>query len=53
VRQTVGAGDSFNAGFLLGLRQGLSPAAAIALGNRTAASVISNAHGVLAFPGPS
>ena len=49
-RFTVGAGDSFNAGFLYGLAQGwaLQPAARFA--NATAALVVSSGQGILGCP---
>jgi sugar/nucleoside kinase (ribokinase family) len=49
VRQTVGAGDAFNSGFLYGLVQGMAEPDALAFGARTAAQVVSSAAGVLGF----
>ena len=49
-RTTVGAGDAFNAGFLLGIRQGWPPSRAARFGNATAALVVSSANGVLGSP---
>jgi sugar/nucleoside kinase (ribokinase family) len=49
-RFTVGAGDSFNAGFLFGLGQGWDVAQAVRFGNATAALVVSAARGVLGAP---
>jgi sugar/nucleoside kinase (ribokinase family) len=51
VRQTVGAGDAFNGGFLYGLAQGLDESAALALGNQVAAHVVGAVDGVLGFKG--
>jgi argininosuccinate lyase len=51
VRQTVGAGDAFNAGFLYGLAQGLDAASALVLGNEVAAQVVSSREGVLGYGG--
>jgi ribokinase len=51
VRQTVGAGDAFNGGFLYGLAQGLDEPAALALGNQVAAQVVGAVDGVLGFQG--
>jgi sugar/nucleoside kinase (ribokinase family) len=51
VRQTVGAGDAFNGGFLYGLAQGLPVSGALSLGNRVAAQVVSTLDGVLGFHG--
>jgi argininosuccinate lyase len=51
VRQTVGAGDAFNAGFLYGLAQGLSAAQSLAIGNDVAAQVVISAEGVIGFRG--
>jgi sugar/nucleoside kinase (ribokinase family) len=53
VRQTVGAGDAFNSGFLYGVAQGTSGAQALALGNSVAAQVVSAAEGILGFGGLS
>lgn len=49
-RFTVGAGDSFNAGFLYGIKQGWPPHKAVRFGNATAALVVSSAQGVLGCP---
>ncbi len=49
-RFTVGAGDSFNAGFLYGIEQGWPPDKAVRFGNATAALVVSSAQGVLGCP---
>jgi sugar/nucleoside kinase (ribokinase family) len=49
-RFTVGAGDSFNAGFLYGIGQSWDPARAVRFGNATAALVVSSAQGVLGSP---
>jgi sugar/nucleoside kinase (ribokinase family) len=51
VRQTGGAGDAFNAGFLYGLAQGLDAASALVLGNEVAAQVVSSKEGVLGYGG--
>ena len=48
VQTTVGAGDSFNAGFLLAVQEGAAPAAAARFGNAAAAIVISTADRPLA-----
>lgn len=50
VCSTVGAGDSFNAGFLCGLRQGLDLERAARLGHAVAALVISSTGGILSSP---
>jgi argininosuccinate lyase len=47
---SVGAGDSFNAGFLYGLQQGRSFKEALRFGNAVAALVVSGARGVLSAP---
>jgi sugar/nucleoside kinase (ribokinase family) len=47
---TVGAGDSFNAGFLYGIQEGLALDAAIRFGNATAALVVSSEMGALGCP---
>lgn len=47
---TVGAGDSFNAGFMLGLRRGLSLEQAARMGNAVAALVIQTGRSVLGAP---
>jgi argininosuccinate lyase len=52
-RSTVGAGDSFNAGFLYGVQQGWDVAQALDFGNATAALVVSAARGVLGCPTPA
>jgi sugar/nucleoside kinase (ribokinase family) len=49
-RFTVGAGDSFNAGFLYGLAQGWDLQQATEFANATAALVVSAARGVLGAP---
>jgi sugar/nucleoside kinase (ribokinase family) len=51
VRQTVGAGDAFNGGFLYGLAQGAQEREALALGNQVAAQVVGAPEGVLGFRG--
>ena len=43
VQTTVGAGDSFNAGFLLAIQDGASPAQAAHFANAVAATVVSTA----------
>lgn len=50
VRSTVGAGDSFNAGFLYGLQQGWPLSSAVRFGNAVAALVISAERGILGCP---
>ena len=50
VHFTVGAGDSFNAGFLFGVAQGWDLWQAARFGNATAALVVSAAQGVLGAP---
>ncbi len=47
---SVGAGDSFNAGFLYGVQQGWSPARALHFGAATAALVIAGEDGTLGAP---
>jgi ribokinase len=47
---TVGAGDSFNAGLLLGLQQGGDLVQAVRFANAVAALVVSTAQGVLGCP---
>lgn len=47
---TVGAGDSFNSGFLYGVEQGWDLARAITFGNATAALVVSSGRGILGCP---
>jgi len=48
---SVGAGDSFNAGFLYGVQQGWSLTEAAQFGNAVAALVVSGEQGVLGAPG--
>ncbi len=47
---TVGAGDSFNAGFLFALEQGMALAEALRFGNATAAMVVATGKSVLGAP---
>jgi sugar/nucleoside kinase (ribokinase family) len=47
---TIGAGDSFNAGFLCGIGQGLSLGEAARFGNATAALVLKGGKSVLGAP---
>ena len=47
---TVGAGDAFNAGFLVGIQAGWPPVRAARFGNATAALVVSSKSGVLGAP---
>jgi sugar/nucleoside kinase (ribokinase family) len=47
----VGAGDSFNAGFLFARGGGASLEQALISGNATAALVVSSSRGVLDAPG--
>lgn len=47
---TVGAGDSFNAGFLYASHQGQTPAAAARFANAVAALVVASAQGALGAP---
>ncbi|MFN8440583.1 MAG: carbohydrate kinase family protein [Caldilineaceae bacterium] len=47
---SVGAGDSFNAGFLYGVQQGWSWEQALRFGNATAALVVSGSRGILDSP---
>lgn len=47
---SVGAGDSFNVGFLYGLQQGWSLERALRFGNAVAARVVSGERGVLSAP---
>ena len=49
-RFTVGAGDSFNAGFLFALNQGQDIAEAVRFANAVAALVVSGTDGVLSCP---
>jgi sugar/nucleoside kinase (ribokinase family) len=49
-RFTVGAGDSFNAGLLYGIQQGLDVKRAVRFGNAVAALTVSSSHGVLGCP---
>jgi sugar/nucleoside kinase (ribokinase family) len=51
VQQTVGAGDTFNAGLLYALHQGLETQSALAFANQAAAQVVSSAEGVLGYGG--
>ena len=50
---TVGAGDSFNAGFIHATIQGRSPAEAVAYGNAAAALVVASARGAMGAPTPA
>lgn len=50
---TVGAGDSFNAGFLFALGEGYSLADALRFGNATAAMVVATGKSVLGAPARS
>ncbi|MEZ4730949.1 MAG: carbohydrate kinase family protein [Caldilineaceae bacterium] len=47
---TVGAGDSFNAGFLYAVQQGKSPVEAARFANAVAALVVASAQGALGAP---
>ncbi len=47
---TVGAGDSFNAGFLYAIAQDKTPIAAARFGNAVAALVVASAQGALGAP---
>ena len=47
---TIGAGDTFNAGFLFGLVQGWETPAAVRFGQAAAALVVSSPRGVLGAP---
>jgi sugar/nucleoside kinase (ribokinase family) len=49
-RSTVGAGDSFNAGFLYAIHQGQNPAAAARFANAVAALLVSAEKGALGAP---
>lgn len=49
-RMTVGAGDSFNAGFLYAIHQGKPPAEAARFANAVAALVVTSAQGALGAP---
>lgn len=49
-RMTVGAGDSFNAGFLYASQQGKAPAEAARFANAVAALVVTSAQGALGAP---
>ena len=49
-QSTVGAGDAFNAGLLMGLARGLEPAQAVRHANVTAALVVAAPRGVLGSP---
>jgi sugar/nucleoside kinase (ribokinase family)/GNAT superfamily N-acetyltransferase len=49
-RMTVGAGDSFNAGFLYAIQQGKAPAEAARFANAVAALVVTSAQGALGAP---
>jgi sugar/nucleoside kinase (ribokinase family) len=49
-KMTVGAGDSFNAGFLYAIHQGQTPAAAARFANAVAALVVASAQGALGAP---
>lgn len=49
-RITAGAGDSFNAGFLLGVERGQSLADAARLGSAVAALVVSGPQGIMSAP---
>ena len=48
--QTVGAGDSFNAGFLFARKHGFSIRQAVRFANAVAASVVASGQGVLGCP---
>lgn len=50
VESTVGAGDSFNAGFLYAIGQGTAPVAAARFANGVAALVLASQAGVLGAP---
>lgn len=49
-QMTVGAGDSFNAGFLYAVHQGDAPVAAARFANAVAALVVASAQGALGAP---
>lgn len=49
-RLTVGAGDSFNAGFLYAIQQGKNPVEAARFANAVAALVVASAQGALGAP---
>jgi sugar/nucleoside kinase (ribokinase family) len=49
-KQSVGAGDSFNVGFLYGVQQGWPLEQALRFGNAVAALVVSSRRGVLDSP---
>lgn len=49
-KMTVGAGDSFNAGFLYAVQQGKLPVAAAHFANAVAALVVASAQGALGAP---
>ena len=49
-QMTVGAGDSFNAGFLYAVQQGQAPVAAARFANAVAALVVASAQGALGAP---
>ena len=46
IYDSIGAGDSFNAGFLFGILKGKSPERALMLGNAAGYAVITKPHGV-------
>lgn len=50
IHDTTGAGDAFNAGFITGWLQGLSPVQCCILGNAVAAVVIERGEGVEGMP---
>ncbi len=47
---TVGAGDLFNAGFMVGIQQGMHPVEAARFGNVVAALVVQSGQGILGAP---
>jgi sugar/nucleoside kinase (ribokinase family) len=51
VRQTVGAGDAFDAGLLYALLHGVDQGEALRWGNATAAHVVAAQDGMLSAPG--